>query len=119
MIIEICFMDKSTRLKLLDELQPYLLSVDSDEARKLIDNSRKVEELWHDSEITNTKAGKLYGKRSHLHISYTFLEDGETLWDKYTTGFYMIITDLDKVIEIIKKYSPNFYSLYYEILSKS
>lgn len=62
-------------------LEPMVADNDTEEAKEIIHNDKThVAEMWEDGEITSTKSGDLYGRRSLHQQAPPLLADGQ-LWE--------------------------------------
>lgn len=64
---------------LRNSLEPYIAERDTPEAEAAINEGSHVFEVWSDGEVTMTKGGDLYGKRSRHQVQEPLFKPG-ALW---------------------------------------
>lgn len=65
--------------ELREKLEPHVAAHGTEEAKEKIQNSSMIYEIWEDGEVTSTKAGDLFRKRTLHMIRGAFLN--EDLWE--------------------------------------
>lgn len=90
--------------ELREELEPHVADLDSEEGQEVINaDTSHVKEIWEDGELTYTKGGELFRKRTLHMIESSFLD--EDLWDVPEDTDHkskVIIDDLGE--QILRKY---------------
>lgn len=65
--------------KLREKLKHHVAEHSSEEGKEEIEGTDHVYEIWEDGELTSTKGGRLFRKRSLHRIQFPFLD--EDIWE--------------------------------------